>query len=72
MTCGPEVMMWYTVQGMLQRGVPAHQLFVSLERNMNCAIGLCGHCQFGAQFICKDGPVFAFDRVASVFRVDDL
>lgn len=72
MTCGPEVMMWYTVQGVLQRGVPANQLFVSLERNMNCAIGLCGHCQFGAQFICKDGPVFAFDRVASVFRVDDL
>ncbi len=72
MTCGPEVMMWYTIQGAMSRGLNPQSLYVSLERNMNCAIGLCGHCQFGAQFICKDGPVFRYDRVASIMKVDDL
>jgi NAD(P)H-flavin reductase len=72
MTCGPEVMMWYTVQSALGRGLKAESIFVSLERNMNCAIGLCGHCQFGPEFLCKDGPVFQYDRVASILRMDDL
>lgn len=72
MTCGPEVMMWYTIQGAMSRGLKQKSLYLSLERNMNCAIGLCGHCQFGPQFICKDGPVFRFDRVASILKVDDL
>ncbi len=72
MTCGPEVMMWYTIQGALHRGLSPESVFVSLERNMNCAIGLCGHCQFGSQFVCKDGPVLRYDRVASIFRMDDL
>ncbi|MCA9086744.1 MAG: FAD/NAD(P)-binding protein, partial [Planctomycetaceae bacterium] len=66
MTCGPEVMMWYTIQSALKRGLSDQNVYVSLERNMNCAIGLCGHCQFGPQFICKDGPVFPFNRVASI------
>jgi NAD(P)H-flavin reductase len=72
MTCGPEVMMWYTVQMALGRGLSAESLYVSLERNMNCAIGLCGHCQFGPEFLCKDGPVFRYDRVASILKEDDL
>lgn len=72
MTCGPEVMMWYTVQLALGRGMRPESLFVSLERNMNCAIGLCGHCQFGPEFLCKDGPIFRYDRVASILKVDDL
>ncbi len=72
MTCGPEIMMWYVIQSALERGLMPGLLFVSLERNMNCAIGLCGHCQFGPQFICKDGPVFRYDRVASILRMDDL
>lgn len=72
MTCGPEVMMWYTVQTAIRRGIPSAQCFLSLERNMNCAIGLCGHCQFGPEFLCKDGPVFCFDRVASRMKVEDL
>ena len=72
MTCGPEVMMWYTVQSALERGLQENSIYVSLERNMNCAIGLCGHCQFGPEFLCKDGPVFPYDRVASILRVDDL
>ncbi len=72
MTCGPEVMMWYTIQGAISRGIPADSIYVSLERNMNCAIGLCGHCQLGHEFICRDGPVFRYDRVASILKVDNL
>ncbi len=72
MTCGPEVMMWYTIQAVLQRGISTESVYVSLERNMNCAVGLCGHCQFGPEFLCKDGPVFRYDRVASILKVNDL
>lgn len=72
MTCGPEVMMWYTIQTALGRGIRAEAMYMSLERNMNCAIGLCGHCQFGPHFLCKDGPVLRYDRVASLLKVDDL
>ncbi|MBL8818052.1 MAG: FAD/NAD(P)-binding protein [Planctomyces sp.] len=72
MTCGPEVMMWYTAQTAVARGIAEESIYVSLERNMNCAIGLCGHCQFGPHFLCKDGPVFRFDKVASILRISDL
>ncbi len=72
LTCGPEVMMWYTIQTALTRGLAGESIFVSLERHMNCAIGLCGHCQMGPEFLCKDGPVFRYDRVATIMRVDDL
>ena len=72
MSCGPETMMWYAAQMVIGRGVDAKSVYVSLERNMNCAIGLCGHCQFGPQFLCKDGPVFSLDRVASIMKVEDL
>ena len=72
LTCGPEVMMWYTVHAALRRGLAPQSVYVSLERNMNCAIGLCGHCQFGPEFLCKDGPVFRYDRVAPILKVDDL
>jgi NAD(P)H-flavin reductase len=63
MVCGPEVMMRFTVQELQKRGVPTEQTFVSMERNMKCATGFCGHCQFGPKFICKDGPVFSYDQV---------
>jgi len=63
MVCGPEVMMRFTVQALQKRGVPTEQTFVSMERNMKCATGFCGHCQFGPKFICKDGPVFSYDQV---------
>ncbi|MFO0823534.1 MAG: hypothetical protein U0792_10530 [Gemmataceae bacterium] len=72
LTCGPDVMMRFVGEGALHRGVPAEQVFVSLERNMNCAIGLCGHCQFGPDFVCKDGPVFSFDRVRRLMLVENF
>jgi NAD(P)H-flavin reductase len=72
MTCGPEVMMWYAAQAALTRGISETNLWVSLERTMNCGIGRWGHCQFGPEFICKDGPVFRYDRVAPFLRVHSL
>ncbi|MEO1443893.1 MAG: FAD/NAD(P)-binding protein, partial [Chloroflexota bacterium] len=65
LVCGPEVMMRFTAQGLLKRGVALDNIYVSLERNMKCAIGFCGHCQFGPHFICKDGPVYAYSRIDS-------
>lgn len=61
--CGPEVMMRFTVQALQKRGVPVEQTYLSMERNMKCGCGLCGHCQFGPLFICKEGPVFRLDQV---------
>jgi NAD(P)H-flavin reductase len=67
MICGPEVMMRFTIMELLKRGVDAARIFVSMERNMKCAIGFCGHCQFGPTFVCKDGPVFRYDRIVDWF-----
>lgn len=63
MICGPEVMMRFTVMELQKHGVGADSIYVSLERNMQCAVGFCGHCQFGPTFICKDGPVFSYNHV---------
>jgi len=71
-TCGPDVMMRFVAEGAVNRGVPANRVFVSLERNMNCAVGLCGHCQFGPTFVCKDGPVLPFDRVRQLMLVENF
>lgn len=65
--CGPEVMMRFTIETLEQRGIPHENIFLSMERNMKCGTGFCGHCQFGPHFICKDGPIFRYDRIASIF-----
>jgi NAD(P)H-flavin reductase len=62
--CGPEIMMRLGVSILMQRGIPATAIYASLERHMECGIGLCGHCQLGPYFLCKDGPVMRYDRVA--------
>lgn len=62
--CGPEVMMRFTVEELLKRGVQSHAIYLSLERNMKCGTGLCGHCQLGPLFVCKDGPVLRYDKLA--------
>ena len=67
LVCGPEIMMRFTVQELLNRDLTSEQIFVSLERNMKCAVGFCGHCQFGPHFVCKDGPVFRYDRIQPMF-----
>jgi NAD(P)H-flavin reductase len=70
--CGPEVMMRFTALELQKRGLTTERIFVSLERNMKCAVGFCGHCQFGPTFICKDGPVFRYDRVQSLLTVREF
>jgi len=72
MICGPEVMMRYAVFELQKRGVSAASIFLSMERNMKCAVGFCGHCQFGPEFICKDGPIFRYDRIANWFGIREL
>ena len=62
--CGPEIMMRLGVPILMRRGMSATAIYVSLERHMECGIGLCGHCQLGPYFLCKDGPVMRYDRVA--------
>lgn len=61
--CGPEIMTRFTILELQKRGVTTENIFVSMERNMKCGIGHCGHCQLGSVFVCKDGPVFRYDKV---------
>ncbi|HUA77588.1 MAG TPA: FAD/NAD(P)-binding protein [Acetobacteraceae bacterium] len=72
MVCGPEVMMRFTASALHEAGVSFERIWISMERNMKCAIGLCGHCQFGPDFICKDGPVMRYDRIASLLAVREI
>jgi NAD(P)H-flavin reductase len=67
MMCGPEGMMRVVCDHMLDNRVPSSQIFLSMERNMQCAVGHCGHCQYGDKFICKQGPVFSYDKVQTLF-----
>ncbi len=69
MMCGPEGMMKVVAAYMLEQGVDEHALWLSMERNMQCALGRCGHCQYGDKFICKDGPVFNYPEIKTLFGV---
>ena len=68
LVCGPEVMMRLAIQELQNQGLGPERVFISMERNMKCAIGTCGHCQVGPTFICKDGPVFRYDRIQFFFN----
>jgi NAD(P)H-flavin reductase len=68
LVCGPEVMIRFTAIELHRRGVPPGQIYVSMERNMKCAIGLCGHCQFGPVFVCRDGPVLPYERIQDLIN----
>ena len=70
--CGPEIMMRVIAKELARRGMPTADVSVSLERNVKCGIGFCGHCQIGASFICKDGPVVAYDDVADRLGMEEL
>jgi NAD(P)H-flavin reductase len=72
MLCGPEVMMRYAAAALAERSVPDERIHVSMERNMKCAIGHCGHCQLAHQFICKDGPVFPYRLVGPLLGIREL
>jgi NAD(P)H-flavin reductase len=71
--CGPEIMMRYVINELEEnRGVLASDIYLSMERNMKCAVGLCGHCQYGPYFVCKDGPVFCYQRLQSLLGKHEL
>ncbi|HZT70797.1 MAG TPA: FAD/NAD(P)-binding protein [Terriglobia bacterium] len=72
LVCGPEIMMRFTIAEFEKRDVRLDQIYISTERNMKCAIGLCGHCQLGPAFICKDGPVFRYDRIQPFFEIREI
>ncbi len=69
MMCGPEGMMRVAIDNLLHKGVPEDGIYLSMERSMQCAVGLCGHCQYGGKFACKDGPVFAYPEVKPLFGI---
>ncbi len=70
--CGPEIMMRTSAEALLERGVPAERIYASMERNMQCGVGLCGHCQLGPTLICRDGPVYRWDELAPLLEVREL
>lgn len=71
-SCGPEIMMHFTALGLQKQGVGADRIWLSMERNMKCAIGHCGHCQWGPFFVCRDGPVFRLDRIQALLNIEGL
>jgi NAD(P)H-flavin reductase len=72
LSCGPEIMMRFVVFEALARKVRPENIFVSMERNMSCAMGFCGHCQIGPYFVCKDGPVFDYRQAEPFFNLEDF
>jgi len=72
MVCGPEVMMRFVALHLVERGVAAERIQVSLERNMQCAIAHCGHCQLAGSFVCTDGPVVTWDVAQPLLEVREL
>ncbi|MCF8719125.1 FAD/NAD(P)-binding protein [Nitrospina gracilis] len=67
MICGPEVMMRFTVKELMDEGLTGDDIYLTMERNMKCAVGFCGHCQYGPEFVCLDGPVFSYQRIRNIF-----
>ena len=70
MLCGPGGFMGSAATHLASKGVPAESIYMSLERNMQCAVGHCGHCQFGPTFICKDGPIYSYPQVRDLLQVE--
>jgi NAD(P)H-flavin reductase len=72
MICGPEIMMRFVTRELEAQGLSRDDIYVSMERNMKCAVGFCGHCQYGPHFICKDGPVFPYERIRPLLEKYEL
>jgi anaerobic sulfite reductase subunit B len=70
--CGPEIMMRLCSEALVNRGVPATDIRVSLERNMQCGAALCGHCQLGPLLLCRDGPVVSYADAAPLVAKKEL
>jgi NAD(P)H-flavin reductase len=70
--CGPERMMQVVASTLIDRGVTPDRIWLTLERHMDCGVGLCGHCQMGSYFVCRDGPVFSLAELGGVFGVEGI
>jgi len=72
LVCGPEIMMRFAIAALEDAGVKASDIYLSMERNMKCAVGFCGHCQFGPVFVCRDGPVFPYERLRNLLALKEF
>jgi NAD(P)H-flavin reductase len=72
LTCGPEIMMRFVIFEALARKVRPEHIYISMERNMKCAVAFCGHCQLGPAFVCKDGPVFTYEKMEPYLHLEDM
>lgn len=72
MVCGPEIMMRFVTRELENYGLGRNDIYLSMERNMKCAVGFCGHCQYGPHFICKDGPVFRYEQLRTLLERYEL
>jgi NAD(P)H-flavin reductase len=61
--CGPPIMMKFATFKLLELGFKDENIYLSMEKNMSCGIGKCGHCRIGIYYACKDGPVFTYDKI---------
>lgn len=69
--CGPPIMMKFTTIELLQMGFKEENIYLSMEKNMSCGIGKCGHCRIGPYYACKDGPVFTYDKIKKFHGIWD-
>jgi NAD(P)H-flavin reductase len=72
LVCGPEIMMRFTAEALIERGMAPERIYISMERNMHCGVGHCGHCQLGPTLICRDGPVYSYDVISPLMEVREL
>jgi NAD(P)H-flavin reductase len=72
LVCGPEIMMRFSAAALLERGIAPERIHLSMERNMQCAVGHCGHCQLGPTLVCRDGPIYRYDELAALLEVREL
>lgn len=70
--CGPEIMIKFAVSELLKANVDENNIFISIERHMQCAVGFCGRCLYGPYFICKDGPVFSYEQLREWLTIKEL
>jgi NAD(P)H-flavin reductase len=72
LVCGPELMMKFAVAALGDAGIGDEDIFISMERNMKCAVAHCGHCQFGTTLVCRDGPVYRYDGVKDLLNITEI
>ncbi|MBS3905064.1 MAG: FAD/NAD(P)-binding protein [Simkania sp.] len=70
--CGPEIMIKFALHELMRTKIDPREIYISMERNMQCAVGFCGHCQYGPYFLCKDGPVFSYEQLQTWLTIEQL